>query len=665
MKRILQFVACCALLLTGCSGQDSREALGPRDGNVTGAVHPITELMKSRTSALKPELRSVHPRVYFTDAELQTLRERSRTTHRALWEQVLLNVRALKSDPPPPPAETRRAQNEVGIAIAEAALVYRIEGDPKYLTAAKRYMDAAVSYEIWGYSYNKPNVDLAAGHLLYGMGMGYDLLYNNLTNEERTRYREKIARQAQLLADYYAPKRGRSYSYSQNHVFIPMAGLAVAAYAVYDEVPAAPQWAALARAIYDRVLATYSPDGYYYEGFEYWVFSTPWIIHYLDAHLHTTGEDLFDQPGLKNAHLYLAHTMAPGGQTFFDFGDAFEGPRTRAQIGDEYTRSHPGGRLHSNYNLLYRLAAKYRSAEVQTVAEWMRNLNHVNAEDFWTLAWQDTSMSARGIDTIQPWHHFKDHDVFFWRTAWTEAAKAFAFKAGPPEGHHTAALVKQFPDWHLSAGHAHPDANSFIYFDGPSCITGDSGYAGVPMAEHHNTLLVDGRGQALEGRGHDPWDGFSYDALNTVRIESATAGSTSFTVTGEAAGTYPPELGLTRFRRTLNFDGQKLTVVDDVVASTARTFTQLIHADVKIEPATGNTFVFSSTAAKMNVAVTAPQSAKLEILPNNVTAPGPPGSVDQGEVQLRGERLHVSTPAPTKAARFEFTFSGEPLQSRQ
>lgn len=274
-------------------------------------------------------------------------------------------------------------------------------------------------------------------------------------------------------------------------------------------------------------------------------------------------------------------------------------------------------------------------------------------------------MSARGIDTIQPWHHFKDHDVFFWRTAWTEAAKAFAFKAGPPEGHHTAALVKQFPDWHLSAGHAHPDANSFIYFDGPSCITGDSGYAGVPMAEHHNTLLVDGRGQALEGRGHDPWDGFSYDALNTVRIESATAGNTSFTVTGEAAGTYPPELGLTRFRRTLNFDGQKLTVVDDVVASTARTFTQLIHADVKIEPATGNTFVFSSTAAKMNVAVTAPQGAKLEILPNNVTAPGPPGSVDQGEVQLRGERLHVSTPAPTKAARFEFTFSGEPLQSRQ
>jgi hypothetical protein len=53
-----------------------------------------------------------------------------------------------------------------------------IEGDAKYLEAAKKYMDAAVSYEIWGYANNKPNVDLAAGHLLYGLSVGYDLLYH-------------------------------------------------------------------------------------------------------------------------------------------------------------------------------------------------------------------------------------------------------------------------------------------------------------------------------------------------------------------------------------------------------------------------------------------------------------------------------------------------------
>src|SRR5437588_2599224 len=251
--------------------------------------------MRSRKSSLRPELMGVHPRVYVTDKELDELRQRARTTHRDLWQQALRKVRALKTEPAAPPAQQRRAQNEVGIGIAEAAFAYKIEGDKKYLDAARKYMDAAVSYDIWGYATNKPNVDLAAGHLLYGLGWGYDLLYHDLTEQERTRYREKLIKQARLMADYFKPKSGKTYSYSQNHTFIPISGLAVAAYALYDEVKEAPEWAALARAIFDRVLATYSVDGYYYEGFEYWIFSTPWLIHYLDAHAHAHVEVVYDR----------------------------------------------------------------------------------------------------------------------------------------------------------------------------------------------------------------------------------------------------------------------------------------------------------------------------------------------------------------------------------
>src|SRR5439155_3865916 len=102
--------------------------------------------------------------VYVTDKELAELRQRARTSHREIWQQAISHVRALAADPPPPPAEARRQQNDVAIAIAEAAFIYKIEGDPKYLAAARKYMDAAVTYEIWGYANNKPNVDLAAGH---------------------------------------------------------------------------------------------------------------------------------------------------------------------------------------------------------------------------------------------------------------------------------------------------------------------------------------------------------------------------------------------------------------------------------------------------------------------------------------------------------------------
>src|SRR5258705_1233480 len=207
--------------------------------------HPLIELMRTRKSSLRPELLGVHPRVYVTDKELDELRQRARTSHRELWQQAISRVRALSADPPPPPAEQRRQQNDVGIAIAEAAFVYKIEGDKKYLDAARKYMDAAVSYDIWGYANNKPNVDLAAGHLLYGLGWGYDLLYNDLTDTERARYRDKLVKQARIMAEYFKPKSGRTYAYSQNHTFIPIAGLGVVAYALYGETPEAASWARL------------------------------------------------------------------------------------------------------------------------------------------------------------------------------------------------------------------------------------------------------------------------------------------------------------------------------------------------------------------------------------------------------------------------------------
>ena len=57
-----------------------------------------------------------------------------------------------------------------------------------------------------------------------------------------------------------------------------------------------------------------SPDGYYYEGFEYWIFSTPWLVHFLDAWEHSTGESLWNRDVFRNWKTYLAHTLLPDGQ---------------------------------------------------------------------------------------------------------------------------------------------------------------------------------------------------------------------------------------------------------------------------------------------------------------------------------------------------------------
>jgi uncharacterized protein DUF4962/heparinase II/III-like protein len=639
--------------------QDARELAEERAASKKlNGEHPLLELMRTRNSALKPELSGVHPRVYVTDKELAELRQRARTSHRELWQQVLTRVRALNADPPPPPAEKRRQQNDVGIAIAEAAFVYKIEGDKKYLDAARKYMDAAVSYDIWGYPNNKPNVDLAAGHLLYGLGWGYDLLYHDLTEKERKVYREKLIKQARLLADYFKPKSGKTFAYSQNHTFIPITGLGVAAYALYDETPEAPAWASLTRAIYDRVLATYSQDGYYYEGFEYWIFSTPWLVHYLDAHAHATGEDLYDRPGFRLMHQYVAHSMLPTGNYVFDFGDIFEGPLTRAGKGDEYPRTHPQGRFHTNYNLLYRLAQRFQSGEAQGVAEWLKRFDQVNAEDFWSLVWYDANLKPVAIERQSVSRYFPDHDVFYWRSDWSKTATAFAFKCGPPEGHHTESLLRQFPDWRLSSGHAHPDANSFIIFARGQYLTGDTGYAGVPMTEHHNTLLVNGKGQGKEGDGHDAFAGVSYELLNRIRISDVKVEPNQVIVRGDATAAYQPELGLKKFVREFAYrSGAGFTVTDEVETTKPAVLTWLLHADDLIEK--GNGCLFSIAAGQVKLLIdptlypanrtTAINSA---IETNTVTAPGPPGAVDKGERQARGQKLLLSTSEPVTKARF-------------
>ena len=643
------------LLMSVCTNaQDVRELQDEKTiSNRIKGEHPLIQLMRTRNSRLRAELSGIHPRVYLTENEFDALRLRSRTTHKELWQQVLSRVRALNANPPAPPAQKRREQNDVGIAIAEAALVYKIEGDKKYLDAAKRFMDAAVSYDIWGYANNKPNVDLAAGHLLYGLGWAYDLLYNDLSDQERTRYRDKLIKQARLLAEYFRPKPGKTFAYSQNHTFIPISGLAVTAYALYDETPEAASWAQLARAVFDRVLATYSQDGYYYEGFEYWIFSTPWIIHYLDAHVHATGEDLYEHPGLRNMHKYVAHSMLPTGRYVFDFGDIFEGPLTRAGKGEEYPRTHPNNRFHTNYNLLYRLAQRFKSGEAQGVAEWLRSFNHVNAEDFWSLVWFDPQVRAIPMAQQKTWHYFADHDVVFWRSDWSQNATAFAFKCGPSEGHHSASLQQQLPDWRLSSGHAHPDANSFIIFANGEYLTGDTGYAGIPMTEHHNTLVVNGRGQAKEGLGHDAFAEVPYESINRIRIADVKIQDDYVLLKGDATSAYEPDLGVKKFIRSFEYrPSTGFTIRDEVETIKPVTITSVIHADGGLKKESEQRFVIDRRGTKLWIDLIEPKEVESAIAVNTVTAPGPPGSVDKGEQQERGQKLLISAHRPLTTTNF-------------
>ena len=611
---------------------------------------PSFEQLLAQPVALKPELVGVHPRVFVTAAGIEALRARARTTHKDEWSRALATLTAVGEAPPPPPGpQERRSQNVVGLAITGVSLAYAVEQDPRYLRAAKAWTLAAIDYEPWGYTFNKPNTDLAAGHLLYAIGWAYDLLYHEWTADERVRIRRSLERHAGLVYDAFAPKAKRRHSFTQNHNFIPTAGLAVTALALMGESTDAPKWAALARAHHHRAGQLLSPDGYYYEGFEYWVFSTPWLVHFLDAWEHSTGESLWDRGQFRNWKYMVAHAILPDGQTVADFGDIWQGPLTRAKQGEDYAREYPTGTLKSNFNLLYRVAARFQDREAQAVAARLAAFGHTNQEEWWTLLWRDPSLPAAPMAEIPLSHHFDDSGVFFHRTSWNADATASALKAGPPEGHRAARLLASIPEWQLSSGHAHPDAGSFIIWAGGRYLTGDTGYAGQPQARHHNTITVGGIGQGDEG-AHDVWRNMSQTALDTIRITRATADATGVRVEADVAGAYPPAAGLARFHRVFTFDNKAAFTVEDTIETKApKTVEWFLHADAPITPANGG-FLLGSATAALRVRLDTPAGSRTATGPTFLTAPGQPGSITSGKQEQRGYEIRVDVPAASAVA---------------
>src|SRR5437867_1242274 len=120
---ILILICSCYLsaVISPTFAQDRRELFREREpGKNLKGEHPLVGLMKSKTSSLRADLVGVHPRVFVTQSEIDALKTKAKT-EKELWQTAVKSVRALTVEPPPPPAVTRRAQNEVGLAIAEAA----------------------------------------------------------------------------------------------------------------------------------------------------------------------------------------------------------------------------------------------------------------------------------------------------------------------------------------------------------------------------------------------------------------------------------------------------------------------------------------------------------------------------------------------------------------
>ncbi len=631
-------------------------------------IKPFAELLQ-RPVNLRPELKGVHPRLFFTADDLPKMRERAKGVDKELWLAVLNDIKTLKTNPPDVNDEDlyksgiddkRKkgviTQYELAFQIAQTSYAYSIEQDGKYLDAAKKFTLAACEMPLWGYKTNKPNVDLPPAHLLYAVAFAYDVLFDKLTKGERETVKNKLIGQARLMFDYFKYKDKKKYTYSQNHTWIPMAGLAIAAYVLLDESEEAQNWARLSRAVFDRTMLTFGTDGFFYESFHYYGFAFRWMIRYFDAHKQITGENLYEpmKSKFKQMKYFAMHSILPDRENVFDFADVGDGSLNR-------NRTSKREKLYGEYDILYRFAGVYQDSEAQTIADFIRTETDFGTrEPMWAFINHDEKLKAAPLSEIPTQVYFDDNDTVFWRSNWTKNATAFAFRCAPPEGHHAAKLASKIPDWRENTGHAHPDANSFIIFTNGKYLTGDTGYLGIKNTDDHNTILVNNRGQEKDGI-YEMFKDVSNERLDKIRIAETFGNRDFFYARGEAASGYYSDLGLKKFDRHFLYVAPDYFVVwDELETEKPSEFSFLLNADreIKIDKSIADLINETATLRVINVL---PNQTTSKVVPQIIQARGVPGSVDKGDAEQRGVQLQ--TVSQNKQTKYEFLHVLQPVSS--
>jgi hypothetical protein len=362
------------------------------------------------------KVRKEHPRLLATTADFERLRQLVQTDEQAreFYQRLKSQADRICQELPsryeiPDGLRLLATSRRVLLRVYTLALLYRLDGDRRYLERAWRELEAAANFPDWN-----PRHFLDTAEMAHAFAIGYDWLFSDWTDEQRRILREAmVTKGLQPALSVYREKRWWSTA-RHNWNQVCNGGIGMAALALLDELPD------LCGEILNHALQSlqipmreFAPDGAWGEGPGYWNYATSYNCVFLAALETAVGTDLglSQMDGFAETGLFPIYITGPTGRTF-NFADGGDGTLRAPQM--------------------FWLARKFNRP---VYAWYARSTASPHPLDLLWFDKQGNDAQAEGLPLDK---YFRRVEVVTMRTAWNDRNAIFVgFKAGDNKFNHS------------------------------------------------------------------------------------------------------------------------------------------------------------------------------------------------------------------------------------
>ncbi len=362
------------------------------------------------------KVRKERPRLLATRADFERVQKlvQANPQAREFYQRLKNQAERICQEPPsryeiPDGLRLLATSRRVLSRVYTLALLYRLDGDKRYLERTWRELETAANFPDWN-----PRHFLDTAEMAHAFAIGYDWLYHEWNDEQRKVLRDAMVQKAILPALKIYREKGWWSQARHNWNQVCNGGIGMAALALLDEVPDLCS-ETLNHAVQSLQIPMreFAPDGAWGEGPGYWNYATSYNCVFLAALETAVGTDLglSQMPGFAETGLFPIYITGPTGRTF-NFADGGDGTLRAPQM--------------------FWLARKFN----RPVYAWYAR-THASPHPL-DLIWFDERGKNPQVEGLPLDKYFRYVEVATMRTAWNDREAIFvAFKAGDNKFNHS------------------------------------------------------------------------------------------------------------------------------------------------------------------------------------------------------------------------------------